>query len=129
MSLYGEKIADHAKNPRNQGALDHPDAAHEGTNPLCGDRLRMQLRLADGRIAQVRFHAEACMVSIASASILSELLQGMRVVEARGLPRERLLQALETELQPGRVGCALLPLQVLHGALEPRVTSENEGSP
>lgn len=120
MSLYGEKIAEHAKNPRNQGALDHPDAAHEGTNPLCGDRLRMQLRLIDGRIAQVRFHAEACMVSIASASILSELLQGMSVEDARALPRERLLQALETELRPGRVNCALLPLQVVQGALERR---------
>jgi len=118
MSLYGEKIADHAKNPRNQGALDHPDAAHEGTNPLCGDRLRIQLKLAEGRIAQMRFHAEACMVAIASASILSELLSGMSVAEARALPRERLLQALETELRPGRVGCALLPLQVVQSALD-----------
>lgn len=118
MSLYGEKIAEHAKHPRNQGVLDDADAVNEGTNPLCGDRLRMQLKLAEGRIAEVRFHAEACMVSIASASILSELLPGMSIAEARALPRERLLQALETELRPGRVGCALLPLQVVQGALE-----------
>lgn len=128
MSLYGEKIAEHAKNPRNQGALDGADVAHEGTNPLCGDRLRMQLKLDEGRIAQVRFHAEACMVSIASASILSELLQGMSVADARALPRERLLQELETELRPGRVGCALLPLQVVHAALESqRVARESSG--
>jgi nitrogen fixation NifU-like protein len=117
MSLYGEKIAEHAKNPRNAGALEDADVANEGTNPLCGDRLRMQLKHAEGRIAQVRFHAEACMVAIAAASILSEMLSGMSVAEARALSRERLLQALETELRPGRVGCALLPLQVAQGAL------------
>jgi nitrogen fixation NifU-like protein len=117
MSLYGGKIAEHAKNPRNQGALERPDAAGEGTNPLCGDRLRLQLRLDDGRISAVRFQAEACMVSIAAASVLSELLPGMQVSEARALPREKLLAALETELRPSRLGCALLPLQVLQAAL------------
>jgi nitrogen fixation protein NifU and related proteins len=118
MSLYGEKVAGHAKDPRNQGALEKPDAAGEGINPLCGDKLRMQLRLADGRISAVRFQAEACMISIAAASILSELLPGMSVEEARAFPRERLLAALETELRPSRVGCAALSLQVLQAALK-----------
>jgi nitrogen fixation protein NifU and related proteins len=118
MSLYGEKVAGHAKNQRNQGALEKPDAAGEGINPLCGDKLRMQLRLADGRISAVRFQAEACMISIAAASILSELLPGMSVEEARAFPRERLLAALETELRPSRVGCAALSLQVLQAALK-----------
>jgi nitrogen fixation NifU-like protein len=118
MKLYGEKIAEHAKNPRNQGTLERSDAAGEGTNPLCGDRLRLQLLLSDDRIATVRFQAEACLVSIAAASILSELLPGMSVAEARALPREKLLAALETELRPSRVGCALLSLQVLQAALK-----------
>jgi nitrogen fixation NifU-like protein len=117
MSLYTDKIAEHAKNPRNQGSLHKPDAAGEGTNPLCGDRLRLELRLKDDRIAEVRFRAEACMVSIAAASILSEILPGMSVIEAKALTREKLLAALETELRPARVGCALLSLQVLQGAL------------
>jgi nitrogen fixation NifU-like protein len=118
MSLYGEKVADHAKNPRNQGALEQADAAGEGVNPLCGDRLRMQLQLEGGRISAVRFQAEACMVSVAAASILSELLPGLSVEEARAFPREKLLQALQTELRPSRVSCAALSLQVLQAALQ-----------
>ena len=118
MSLYGEKVAEHAKNPRNQGPLDRPDAAGEGVNPLCGDKLRMQLQLSQDRISAVRFQAEACMVSVAAASILSELLPGMSVAEARAFPRERLLAALETRLRPSRVGCAALCLQVLQAALK-----------
>jgi nitrogen fixation NifU-like protein len=117
MSLYGEKVAEHAKNPRNQGALDKADAVGEGINPLCGDKLKMQLQLAGGKIAAVRFQAEACMVSIAAASILSELLPGMSVSDARAFSRERLLAALETQLRPSRVGCAALSLQVLQAAL------------
>jgi nitrogen fixation NifU-like protein len=118
MSLYGEKVAEHAKNPRNQGALAGATATGEGVNPLCGDRLRMQLSLEDGRIAAVRFQAEACMVSVAAASILSELLPGMSVDQARAFPREKLLAALETELRPSRVSCAALSLQVLRTALK-----------
>jgi nitrogen fixation protein NifU and related proteins len=117
MSLYGEKIKDHAKHPRNQGRLESPDAAHEGVNPLCGDRLSLQLKLAEGTISAVRFEAEACMVSIAAASILSELLPGLSVAEARTFPPQKLLGALDAELRPSRIGCALLALQVLQGAL------------
>jgi nitrogen fixation NifU-like protein len=116
--LYGEKIADHAKHPRNQGTFEESDAAGEGTNPLCGDRLRLQLRLAEGRIAAVRFQAEACMVSVGAASILSELLPGLSIAQARALSRETLLSSLGTELRPSRIGCALLSLQVLHAALK-----------
>ena len=118
MSLYGEKVESHAKSPRNQGVLDKPDAAGEGVNPLCGDKLSMQLQLSSGRVSAVRFQAEACMVSVAAASILSELLPGMSVEEARAFPREKLLAALETELRPSRVGCAALSLQVLQAALK-----------
>jgi nitrogen fixation NifU-like protein len=117
MSLYGAKIAEHAKQPRNQGSFPRPDAVSEGTNPLCGDKLRLELQLLDGRVAGVRFQAEACMVSIGAASILSELLRGLTVAEARAFPGETLLAALETELRPARVGCALLSLEVLRKAL------------
>jgi nitrogen fixation NifU-like protein len=117
MTLYGAKIEEHARHPRNRGPLERPDRAREGTNPLCGDRLRVELRLEDGRVQTMRFTAEACMVSIAAASILSELVAGMSVAEAKALPREKLLGALETELRPGRVGCALLCHQILQAAL------------
>ena len=116
--LYGEMIADHARNPRNRGALELPDAAQEGVNPLCGDRVRIELRIRDRRVAALRFEAEACMVSVAAASILGELLNGVPVETARKLADAELLAALRTELRPSRLNCALLPLQILRSALE-----------
>ncbi|HET9754569.1 MAG TPA: iron-sulfur cluster assembly scaffold protein [Myxococcales bacterium] len=114
---YGAVVVDHARNPRNRGALESPDLWREGTNPLCGDRVRLELRLRGGRIEAMAFEADACMVTVAAASMLTELVAGALVEEVRALPDERLLGALETELRPSRVGCALLPLQVLREAL------------
>ena len=116
--LYGEVIADHARNPRHRGSLESPDAAQEGVNPLCGDRVRIELRIRDRRVAAMRFQAEACMVSVAAASVLGDLLNGAPIESARKLADAELLAALRTELRPSRVGCALLPLQVLRSALE-----------
>jgi nitrogen fixation NifU-like protein len=115
--LYGEVVADHAKNPRNRGSLDSPDAAREGVNPLCGDRIRIELRIRGERIEEMRFEASACMVTIAAASVLTGLLSGAPLGRARSLQDAELLAALKTELRPSRVGCALLPLQVAREAV------------
>jgi nitrogen fixation protein NifU and related proteins len=115
--LYGEVVADHTRNPRNRGKLEEPDLSREGVNALCGDRIRIELRLVDGRISEMRFQAEACMVTVASASVLSGLLTGAPIARALALPDAELLGALRTELRPARVGCALLPLQVAREAL------------
>ena len=119
-SPYGELIAEHARNPRNREPLDSPDAAFESVNPLCGDRVRVELRIRDGHIEAMRFQADACMVSIAAASILSEMACGLSLDAVRTLPDTSLLDALQTELRPSRVACALLPLQALHSALSAR---------
>jgi nitrogen fixation NifU-like protein len=116
-SLYGEVIAEHFRKPRNQGRLEAPDAAHEDVNPLCGDRLRMELSIAGGRIGAARFRADACMVAVASASLLTGLVEGLALEEAARFPRERLLEALQTPLRPARISCAMLPLEVLRGAI------------
>jgi nitrogen fixation NifU-like protein len=116
-SLYGPVVADHFQNPRNRGELPSPDAAHEGLNPLCGDRVRLELRIESGRIAAARFRGDACMVAIAAASLLTVMLEGMPVREAKALEDAKLLGALETSLRPSRIGCATLALQVLRSAL------------
>ena len=117
-ALYGEVIADHARNPRHRGTLQSPDAGYEGLNPLCGDRVRIEVQVRDRRIAEMRFEASACMVSVAAASILGDLLAGTSLDRARALGDADLLAALGTELRPSRVSCALLPLHVLRSALE-----------
>ena len=115
--LYGELIAGHYRNPQNRGALEHPDAAHEAVNPLCGDRLRLDLRIEGGRISDVRFRGDACMVATASASLFTGHLRGLSLAEAALLSAAETLALLKTSLRPARIACALLPLEALRGAL------------
>jgi nitrogen fixation NifU-like protein len=116
-ALYGEVIAAHFRAPRNFGRLASPDASHEELNPLCGDRIRIELRLERGRIAEARFGGDACMVATAAASLLTGLVIGQELEAAAALPPEVLLAALQTELRPSRVSCASLPLSALQGAI------------
>jgi nitrogen fixation NifU-like protein len=116
-ALYGEVVAAHFRRPHNQGPLASPDVSQEGLNPLCGDRVRIELRLRDGRIDEARFQGDACMVAVAAASLLTELLRGLSPDEARALPAERLLAELRTDLRPSRRACALLPLDTLREGL------------
>jgi nitrogen fixation NifU-like protein len=116
-ALYGAVIAEHTKNPRNEGSLDNPDLRGEGLNPLCGDKVALELRVADGRIAEARYSGEGCMVSLGSASVLTEILLGKSLDEAAALQDATLLAALQTELRPSRVQCAVLSLQVLRDLL------------
>jgi nitrogen fixation protein NifU and related proteins len=112
--LYSETVFEHFRHPRNYGALPAPDVAYEDVNPLCGDRLWMELNVrADQTITAVRFRGDSCIISRAAASILTELIQGRTLQEVAVLPQEVLLTALNTTIRPARMKCALLPLHVL----------------
>ena len=116
-ALYGALIAEHWKRPRNFGELPSPDAAHEGTNPLCGDRVRIELKLDAGRIALAHFRGDACMVATAAASLLTTMVRGLSLQEAAQLSRDTLVAALQAPLRPSRLACAALPLEVLREAI------------
>jgi nitrogen fixation NifU-like protein len=116
--LYGKVIDDHSKRPRNKGSLDAPDAAHEDVNPLCGDRIRIELRVREGRIAEARFGGNACMVATASASLLTEMVRSLPPGDAAAVTLDRIVSEMHTELRPSRMSCAGLPLSVLRAALE-----------
>lgn len=115
--LYSRVILEHYRAPRNFGALPSPDAAHEDVNPLCGDRIRIELRLRDGVVEAVRFRGDACAISVASASLLTEMVQGRPVAEAASVGTAALLAALEAEIRPTRMACVRLPLEILRAAL------------
>jgi len=111
---YNATIFEHFRHPRNYGALPSPDVAYEDVNPLCGDRIRMELKIgADQLIAMARFRGDSCIISRAAASILTELVQGRPLREVVVLPQNELVIALNTPLRPARMKCALLPLHVL----------------
>lgn len=113
---YEEVILDHWRHPRNKGRLPHPDASAVEANPLCGDVVRIELQIENAVIQEVRFEGEGCAISLASASVLTELVQSKPVVEATGITDEDLLSALGGVVRT-RLTCALLPLRALRKAL------------
>jgi len=111
--LFRENILDHYKHPRNRGTLEHPDISYEDANPLCGDRIRIDVNVEDGRIAQARFSGVGCSISQAAASMLCEAVEGKSLDEVKGLSRDDVLEMLGIELGPVRLKCGLLALKTL----------------
>jgi nitrogen fixation NifU-like protein len=113
--LYREVILEHYKHPHNAGTLEQPDISHEEHNPLCGDRVRIDLQIADGLITDVRFKGRGCAISQASASLLTDELKGKTLDEARAISKDDVLDLIGIPLDknPVRIKCALLPLKTL----------------
>ncbi|HEY2163341.1 MAG TPA: iron-sulfur cluster assembly scaffold protein [Gemmatimonadaceae bacterium] len=116
MSALRAVVLEHFRHPRNRGRLDGADASAEGANPLCGDRVRVELRAQQGTIADARFTADACALCVASASLLTERVRGMRLDAVPGVDERWLFASLEGEPPPARRKCATLPLDTLHRA-------------
>ena len=115
--MYSAQLLDHFQHPRNAGELAFADAIAEIENPVCGDMLRLTLKISAGRIAEIRFKAKGCVPSMACASALTELVAGKNVDEARSLQREPLIAAVGG-LPPASTHAAQLALDVLQAALE-----------
>ena len=112
--LYREQIIDRYKNPRMRGKLDPHDYSYEDDNPLCGDHVRIDLRVdGEGRVSEAAFSGEGCAISQASADLLMESVVGKPLEEVKGVGKEALLEMLGIELGPVRMKCALLSLKVL----------------
>ena len=136
-ALYQEVILDHNKQPRNYGELLEADHQAEGHNPLCGDHLTVTLRLAGGRIEEIRFRGQGCAISTASASLMTEAVKGKTVAEAEtlfagfhelltgdpSLPAEAPAELGKLAVFSGvrefpiRVKCATLPWHTLKAAI------------
>jgi nitrogen fixation NifU-like protein len=117
MTVFRAIVLEHFRHPRNRGTLDAPTAEAEGANPLCGDRIRIQVRVDDGVVHDARFTADACALCIASASLLTEHARGRRVNEIDALDVASIAAWLEGEPPLARRKCALLPLDTLRRAL------------
>ena len=115
--LFRENILDHYQHPRNRGTLEHPDITYEDANPLCGDRIRMEVNVKDGRIEQVRFSGTGCSISQAAASMLCEAVEGKTLEEVKGLSRDDVLEMLGIDLGPVRLKCGLLALKTLKAGI------------
>jgi nitrogen fixation NifU-like protein len=111
---YSDLILEHFRRPLNQGPLLNATISQEGTNPLCGDRVRIELLLDGDVVRDARFSANACAVCVASASVLTALVQRAPLDEVETLTVSDLLRALDASLPGARMGCVSLPLTVMH---------------
>jgi len=115
--FYKEYILDHYRNPRNFGHLEHPTAKAEDLNPLCGDKIAMELSVGpDGKIDDVRFSGKGCAISQASASMLTESLKGKTLEEVAQLSHDVVLENVGIGISPTRMKCAMLGLKVAKSA-------------
>jgi nitrogen fixation NifU-like protein len=112
--LYREVIIERYKNPAYKGTLEPNDISFEDENPLCGDHIRIDLRMNNGgKVAEAAFSGHGCAISQASADLLLESIIGKTLDEVKALSRQDILDNLGIELGPVRLKCALLPLKVL----------------
>jgi len=115
--IYREIILDHYKNPRNKGTLDPHDYTYEDVNPLCGDEIRVDVRVKDDHVSEIAFSGRGCAVSQASASILMEMVEGKSLDEVKAITKDDLLEEIGIPVSPARLKCALLGLKVLKAGL------------
>ena len=112
--LYRQVIIDRYKNPRMRGELDPHDYSYQDDNPLCGDVIRIDLRVDDSdTITEAAFSGEGCAISQASADLLTESLEGKRLEQVKEMSKQDVLDLLGIELGPVRLKCALLSLKVV----------------
>ena len=116
-ALYSEAIRERWRRPRFRGELAGATASAEDVNPLCGDRVRMQVTLDDGHVSVARFTGDSCAICTASADVLAELVQGRSRAEAVALGAADVLSVLQADERPTRMRCVTLPLSVLAKAL------------
>lgn len=119
-ALYSDILLDHFRHPRNYGELPAPDISSENFNPLCGDRIRIELKLNGLVVQDARFKGDGCAISTAAASLLTELILGAELEAVAAISDEQLISALQSDIQPARIQCALLALQALRAGLSAR---------
>jgi nitrogen fixation NifU-like protein len=115
--LYRDYILEHYRRPHNFGVIESPSASYEGANPLCGDRITMQLAVQDGVVQRVGFTGRGCAISQASASLLTDEIKGKPIADVTGLGLDDVLDLLGIEISPARLKCATLSLETLQHAL------------
>jgi NifU-like protein involved in Fe-S cluster formation len=127
--LYRDYILEHYRRPHNFGVLDDPSASFEGSNPLCGDRITMQVGVRDDVLERVGFTGRGCAISQASASLLTDEVKGKPLAFAADYRADDLLDLLGIDISPARLKCAMLSLETLQKAIEELPAGAAEAEP
>ena len=116
MPAYSDLVVEHFQNPRNSGEMTDPDGEATTANPVCGDRMRVMIRVKDGRVAEVRWLTRGCPPAIATSSFASELIRGWTLPEVEALTREQLAEGIGG-LPKDKVHCSVLAADALRAAI------------
>ena len=117
MALYSEKVMDHFRNPRNVGVIEDADGVGEVGNPVCGDIMKIYLKIADDTITDVKFETFGCGSAIASSSMATEMIKGKPLDEALALTNKAVTQALDG-LPPQKLHCSVLAEEAIKKAVQ-----------
>ena len=115
--MYSKKVMDHFTNPRNVGVIEDADGVGEVGNPVCGDMMKITIRVNNNTIADIKFQTLGCGAAIATSSILTEMAMGKRLDEAMKITRDAVAQGLDG-LPPNKMHCSNLAADGLHKAIE-----------
>lgn len=127
--IYEEHVLDHYEDPYNRGECPHATHCEEGKNPLCGDKVRIELELDDsGKVRQAWFNGEGCVISQASASMLMERIEGMTIDELKQFSAPEMLELFGPRLTPNRQKCCLLSWRVVQSAVHSPVNDDEDDS-
>jgi len=117
-NMYQENILDHYEHPYHRGTLTQPTLAYRDLNPLCGDEVYVQARIDDqNHVVEAYFDGQGCVISLAAASMLMEVVEGKTLDAVKAMNRQDMLELLGIPLTAMRVKCALLPLRTLEKAI------------
>lgn len=126
--MYSEKVMDHFMNPRNMGKIEDPDAVGEVGNPVCGDMMKIYLKIDGDRISDVKFQTFGCGAAVATSSMVTELVKGRTIAEALKVTNKEVASALDG-LPPMKMHCSLLAEEGIRAALEDYFTRHPEARP
>lgn len=115
--MYREHILDMYRNPSNYGEIKNPTGEKTEHNSLCGDEITIQMKTDKNKINDIKFSGSGCVISMVSASLLTNELKGKKIEDAKNIGKEDVLKLLGVKINPARIKCALLSLEAVRGAL------------
>jgi len=115
--VYSEKVMDHFSNPRNVGEIENPDGVGQVGNPVCGDVMKLTIKIDDGKISDVKFKTFGCGAAVATSSMVTELVKGKTIEEALAISNKAVAEALDG-LPPQKMHCSNLAADALHLAVD-----------